>query len=166
MLLWFIGTSFVAVWFVFRDDKFDYRVLALGALVPDIVDIPTGGAWVMHSVVSSVAVLAIVMAVARRGSFRRRRWLALPIGMMMHLVFDGAFNNTEVFWWPFAGISFNGASVPSLDRMPVNIALEIAGAAMLLWVWRTNELSTKENRDRFVSSGRLVGATTKDVGQC
>ena len=166
MLLWFIGTSFVAVWFVFRDDKFDYRVLALGALVPDIVDIPTGGAWVMHSVVSSVAVLGIVMAVARRGSVRRRRWLALPIGMMMHLVFDGAFNNTEVFWWPFAGTSFNGASVPSLDRMSVNIVLEIAGAAMLLWVWRTNELSNKANRDRFVSSGRLVGATTKDVGQC
>jgi hypothetical protein len=50
--------------------------------------------------------------------------------------------------------------------MPVNIVLEIAGAAMLLWVWRTNELSKKANRDRFVSSGRLVGATTKDVGQC
>ncbi|MFN5601545.1 MAG: hypothetical protein ACK48T_05410 [Acidimicrobiaceae bacterium] len=166
MLLWFIGTSFIAVWFVFRDDKFDYRVLALGALVPDIVDLPTGGAWIMHSVVSSVAALVIVMAVARRGSARRRRWLALPIGMMMHLVFDGAFNNTEVFWWPFAGTSFNGASVPSLDRMPLNIALEIAGAAMLIWVWRTNELSLKANRDRFISSGRLVGATSKDVGQC
>lgn len=164
MLLWFLGTSFLAVWFVFRDDKFDYRVLALGALLPDIIDIPTGGAWVMHSVVASVAVLAAVMAVARRGSVRRRRWLALPIGMMMHLVFDGAFNNTRIFWWPFAGTSFDGAPVPSLDRMAINVVLEIIGAALLVWMWRTNEMSQRANRQRFMMSGRLVGATTKDVG--
>lgn len=164
MLLWFLGTSFLAVWFVFRDDKFDYRVLALGALLPDIIDIPTGGAWVMHSVVASVAVLAAVMAVARRGSVRRRRWLALPIGMMMHLVFDGAFNNTRIFWWPFAGTSFDGAQVPSLDRMAINVVLEIIGAVLLVWMWRTNEMSQRANRQRFMMSGRLVGATTKDVG--
>lgn len=166
MFLWFLGTSFLAVWFVFRDDKFDYRVLALGALLPDIVDIPTGGAWVMHSVVASVAVLAGVMAVARRGSVRRRRWLALPIGMMMHLIFDGAFNNTNTFWWPFFGVSFGGASIPSFDRMVLNSVLEIIGAALLVWMWRTHEMSQRENRQRFIASGRLVGATTKDVGQC
>ena len=84
MFFWFLGTSFVAVWFVFRDDRFDYRVLALGVVLPDIVDSVTGGVWVMHSVVASVVVLAGVMAIARRGSLRRRRWLALPIGMLLH----------------------------------------------------------------------------------
>lgn len=166
MFFWFLGTSFVAVWFVFRDDRFDYRVLALGALVPDIIDIVTGGVWVMHSVVSSVVVLAFVMAIARRGSLRRRRWLALPIGMLMHLVFDGAFNSTETFWWPFAGFTFVNESIPSLNRMPLNILLELIGLALLGWMWKINQLSRRDNRARFLSTGRLVGATSSDPGTC
>ena len=166
MFFWFLGTSFVAVWFVFRDDRFDYRVLALGALVPDIIDIVTGGVWVMHSVVSSVVVLAFVMAIARRGSLRRRRWLALPIGMLMHLVFDGAFNSTETFWWPFAGFTFVNESIPSLNRMPLNILLELIGIALLGWMWKINQLSRRDNRARFLSTGRLVGATSSDPGTC
>ena len=166
MFLWFLGTSAIAVWFVFRDDRFDYRVLFLGVLLPDIIDAATGGAWVMHSVTASVVVLATVMAVARRGSERRRRWLALPIGTFMHLVFDGAFNNTRVFWWPFTGGSFGGARIPSLDRPGLDVILELAGAAMLVWLWRTNDLSDPTARRRFVRSGRLVGGTNARVGEC
>ncbi|MGA0117566.1 MAG: hypothetical protein ACO3JF_04160 [Ilumatobacteraceae bacterium] len=166
MFFWFLGTSFIAVWFVFRDDRFDYRVLALGALLPDVVDILSGGVWVMHSVVASVLVLGVVMAGARRGSVRRRRWLALPIGMLLHLVFDGAFNSTEAFWWPFAGHNFVDESIPSLNRMSLNIVLEVVGLAMLAWMWKINEMSVRANRLRFISTGRLVGATSTDVGQC
>lgn len=166
MFFWFLGTAAVAVWFVFRDDRFDYRVLALGALLPDLIDIPAGQAWVMHSIVASVLLLTGVMVVARRGSVRRRRWLALPIGTFFHLVFDGAFNNTAVFWWPFAGLGFSGSSVPSLDRMTINIVLEIAGLAMLAWLWRTNGLSQPAQRQRFFRTGQLVGGTQVDTGTC
>lgn len=166
MFLWFVGTASVTVWFVFRDDRFDYRVLALGALAPDIIDSATGGSWVMHSVTASIALLVVVMAVARRGSVRRRRWLALPIGTLLHLVFDGAFNNTQNFWWPFAGLSFDNRSIPSFDRMALNIVLEIAGCVMLWWMWRTNELSDLDRRERFVRTGNLLGATTKEAGTC
>lgn len=166
MLFWFVGTAFVTVWFVFRDDRFDYRVLALGALLPDIVDLLTGGAWVMHSITASVALLVVVMATARRGSLRRRRWLALPIGTMMHLVFDGAFNNTGNFWWPFTGLSFDGSNVPSLDRMPLNIVLETAGLAMLWWIWRTNQLSDRARRERFLRTGHLLGTSANGGGTC
>jgi hypothetical protein len=76
--------------------------------------------------------------------------------MFMHLVFDGAFNNTKVFWWPFAGFNFGGASIPSFDRMWLDVVLEIAGAAMLAWVWRTNNLSSSEARREFFRTGRLV----------
>ena len=65
MFLWFLGTAAIAVWFVFRDDRFDYRVLALGAILPDVIDLITAGAWIMHSVVTSVVILGVVMAVAR-----------------------------------------------------------------------------------------------------
>jgi hypothetical protein len=96
------------------------------------------------------------MAFARRGTAARRMSLAIPIGMFMHLVFDGAFNNTKVFWWPFAGFDFGGASIPSFDRLGLDVILEIAGAAMLFWVWRTNNLSSPSVRQEFFRTGRLV----------
>lgn len=166
MLLWFLGTSFIAVWFVFRDDQFDYRVLFLGAVAPDVVGLVPGGAWVMHSVVAPIVALVVVMAIARRGSVRRRRWLALSIGMFMHLVFDGAFNNTKNFWWPLTGVSIKTSSLPSFDRMGLNVLLELAGAAMLLWGWKANNLSSPVARERFVRTGRLVGAVNGEVGKC
>lgn len=166
MFFWFLGTAALAVWFVFRDDRFDYRVLALGALLPDIVDGVTGGAWVMHSVIASVGLLTAVMVIARRGSVRRRRWLALPIGTFFHLVFDGAFNNTNVFWWPFAGLNVGDVALPSLDRMSLNILLEVAGLAMLVWLWRVNKLSNPQQRQRFIRTGQLIGGTEIDAGSC
>lgn len=155
MFFWFLGTAVVAVWFVFRDEKFDYRTLMIGALLPDFIDIPTGGVWVFHSVTASVVVLAVVMAMWRRGSLRRRSLLGVPIGMFFHLVFDGAFANTESFWWPFTGITMDSARVPSIDRGPFNVLLEAAGLAMLAWVWRRAALARPEHRRVFLSSGVL-----------
>lgn len=166
MFFWFLGTAVVAVWFVFRDDRFDYRVLCLGALAPDIVDLPTGGAWVMHSLLTSVAVLVVVMALFRRGSPRRRQWLALPIGMFLHLVFDGVFNNTELFWWPLAGFDIGQVNVPSLDRMGANIVLEVVGVVLLAWMWRMHSLSDAGARRRFLRTGQLTGGDGGGVGTC
>ena len=42
---------------------------------------------------------------ARRASC----WLGLPIGTMLHLVFDGAWTDTDLFWWPLGGWSFDDA---------------------------------------------------------
>lgn len=155
MFFWFLGTAVIAVWFVFRDEKFDYRTLMLGALLPDIVDIPTGGMWVAHSVTVSVVVLAAVMAVWRRGSSARRSLLGVPIGMFFHLVFDGAFANTESFWWPFTGISMESANVPSIDRGLLNVLHELVGVALLAWVWRRAALATPDNRRLFMTTGVL-----------
>jgi hypothetical protein len=166
VFFWFLGTAVVAVWFVFRDDRFDYRVLCLGALAPDIVDLPTGGAWVMHSLLTSVAVLVVVMALFRRGSPRRRQWLALPIGMFLHLVFDGVFNNTELFWWPLAGFDIGQVNVPSLDRMGANIVLEVVGVVLLAWMWRMHSLSDAGARRRFLRTGQLTGGDGGGVGTC
>ena len=156
MFLWFIGTATIAVLFIFRDDRFDYRYLALGAVLPDVIDGVTGGAWIFHSVLGSVVALGLVMATARRGTARRRRGLAIPIGMFMHLVFDGAFNNTKVFWWPFAGFNFGGSPIPSFDRLVLDVIFELAGAAMLWWIWRENNLELPERRAEFFRTGRLV----------
>lgn len=156
MLLWFVGTSVLSVWFVFRDTRFDNRFLVLGALLPDVVDGIWGGARAFHSVTTSVVVLTIVMlsTIGRRPV--RRRLLAIPIGLFLHLVFDGAFADTGTFWWPVAGISFDGARLPVVDRGWFNLVLEAIGVALVVHIVRRFGLGDPECRRRLWSDGSLT----------
>ena len=134
MILWFAGGACLAVWLVFGDPRIDFRLVALGAVLPDVIDLPFGGARIAHTLVFSVGLLFAVMAATRRGDRRRRVWLALPIGTFMHLVLDGMWTRSEVFWWPFFGRSFGGTDLPSLDRPVLLLVLqEAAGVLALLW---------------------------------
>ena len=155
MLAWFVGTAVVSVWFVFRDPRFDYRMLAIGALVPDLIDVPLRQARWAHSLTVAVAVLALVMAVTAGRKPIRKVLLAVPIGMLLHLVWDGAFSATEVFWWPFSG-SWGQHRVPSLERGWANVLFELAGAAMLVWVYRHFGLADPVRRRDLVRRGVLV----------
>ena len=135
MLLWFAGTATAAAWVVFSDRNLDWRVLTLGALLPDVIDVPFGGARLGHTLACSVVLLAAVMLGTRgRGRTTRKRLLALPMGTFMHLVFDNAWATTAVFWWPAMGTSFGSARLPSLDRPLAVVAVqEIVGLVALWW---------------------------------
>ena len=164
MLLWFIGTAIVSVHFVFNDPRFDYRLLVVGALLPDLVDVPLGRAGWAHSVTVAVAVLAAVMLATRRGSPHRGLLLGLPIGMLLHLVWDGAFAMTAVFWWPFSG-GWGDIGVPSVGRGWFSLVLEVAGAAMLWRLWRRFGLADPQRRTAFVRHGALVVRSTGQGGE-
>ncbi|NBS27615.1 MAG: hypothetical protein EBS70_01820, partial [Actinobacteria bacterium] len=105
MLFWFVGTSVATVWIVFRDPTFKFRLVILGALLPDVID-GVSGARVAHSVVSVVVAMTIVMLVTFGRKPARKSWLAMVIGLFLHLVFDFAFANTAMFWWPLGGVGF------------------------------------------------------------
>ena len=121
MLFWFVGTSVASVWSVFRDPKFAYRWVIVGALVP------------MFSVVTVVGVLTAVMLLTIGKKAVRKNFLAMTIGLFLHLVFDGAFLNTEMFWWPLAGLSIDGYEIPLVERGFLNIPFEIVGVGLILW---------------------------------
>ena len=121
MFFWFIGAAVASVWSVFRDPKFAYRWVIVGALMP------------VFSVVTVVGVLTAVMLLTIGKKAVRKNYLALTIGLFMHLVFDGAFLNTKMFWWPLAGFTIDGYSVPLLERGFLNTPLEIVGVALILW---------------------------------
>lgn len=158
MILWFAGTAFLAVWLVFRDPALDHRLVIVGALLPDAIDAWTGGPWLFHTVLAGVVLLLGIVLVTRGQRLRRRRWIALPIGLFLHLVFDGVWNDSELFWWPAFGVGegLGEGSLPTFERaLAVNLVLEIAGLVVLVWAWRRFRLGEPERRTTFLRTGRL-----------
>jgi hypothetical protein len=156
VFFWFVGLSALVVWLVFRDPAFDYRLVALGALLPDLIDGVFGGARLLHKLLASVVLLVAVMLTTRHRRLARRRLLAVPIGTFLHLVLDAMWTVTEVFWWPFFGWSFEDAPLPSLDRPTgLVVLMELAGLAVIVWWWRRFGLDDPSRRRTFVRTGRV-----------
>lgn len=156
MLLWFAGAALVVVWQVFRDPAIDYRLVVAGALAPDVVDAALGAPHLGHTLVASAALLAAVMVATRGRRGARRRLLAVPIGTFLHLVLDGVWARTAVFWWPAFGLRFPGDGLPSLSRPVVVLAVqEAVGLAALMWWWQRFRLGEPDRRRHFARTGRL-----------
>lgn len=155
VFFWFIGTAVLAVWYVFHDARFDNRFLIVGALAPDAIDAIWGGARGFHSLIGSVTVLVVVMVATIGRRVERRRLLAIPIGLFLHLVFDGAFADTGVFWWPFTGLSFDAARLPVAERGMLNVLLEVIGVGLCVHAWRIFGLGRSDRRREFLGRGTL-----------
>ena len=124
MLVWFIVGSLVAVSLVFDSPALDHRFVAGGAVLP-VAEGLVGGPWLLHTLVAGVAVLAVVMLLTRGRRPGRQRWLGVPIGMFIHLVLDGTWTDTGLFWWPVAGMDeLGGSVVPEFARLPGTLLLE------------------------------------------
>ena len=155
MLIWFAVVSVVMVAFVFRSPAIDYRTVMIGAVLP-VFEGFLGGPMVFHSVVGAVVLLAGVMAVTSGRRVLRRRLLGIPIGVMCHLVLDGSFTRTAVFWWPVSGTAFASGTIPEWDHLAVSLVLELVGVAVAWWAWGTFGLHDDEARRRFREDGRLT----------
>jgi hypothetical protein len=160
VFFWFVGTAIVAVWYVFRDPRFDYRLLVLGSVLPladglfAVGDGP-GMRW-MHSLAFSVGLLVVVMAVTAGRKPQRKLLLGLPIGTFLHLVFDGAWATTDVFWWPVGGWNLDGHRLPEVQRGWLSVVLEAAGVAIVVWIWRRDRLADPARRRELLRTGRLL----------
>ena len=132
---------------VYRDPKVDLRLLALGAVLPNLVDKPLtllfpdsfpAGRTVAHALVVSAAVMTVVLLTTRRGG-RRRAFMAVAIGMLLHLALDAMWTEPEVLFWPVLGVEFppdaGGGGWPSLVvpfQSPWNWILEAVGLVYLI----------------------------------
>lgn len=154
MLLWFVGPSILLVWSVFRSPAADYRVVAAGALLP-LVELPFGEPRLFHSLSGAAVLLGAVMIGARGQRLVQRRLLGLPIGLLMHLVLDGAWADSRGFWWPFLGTSWSPAELPEIGRGPFNLVLEAAGAAACWWGWHRFRLAEPDRWHLFAHTGRV-----------
>ena len=154
MLLWYAGLSVVIVLLVFQSAGIDYRLVAVGSLLPLAVDLPVRHLWIGHTLLGSVVLLVLVMLLTiGRPRLLRRRLLCLPIGAFCGLALSAAWTNTDVFWWPFTGSTLPDAA---LLPAPGVVALEeLAGIAAIAWVVHRCALTDPARREELLRSGRL-----------
>ncbi len=168
MLFWHIGASVAFVRYAFRDPNMDLRFLGVGAILPDIIDLPLAiGGWDTfgtvrlfgHSMVFSGALMLVVLVVTRRGSWRKRL-LLLAIGALVHLALDAMWRAPETLWWPFLGSGFTtsgfatyGAYVAELVRNPLVWLGEVVGIMYLVWLSFRSGLGEPAARTALLRTG-------------
>ncbi|MCI0543702.1 MAG: hypothetical protein L0Z49_04540 [Actinobacteria bacterium] len=170
MLFWHLGATLWLFRWIFRDPKVDVRFLLLGAVLPDLVDIPLG-TWLLaatystselwaHTLLVPSLYMAGVVLATRRGR-RRRALMAVGVGWLLHLLLDGMWLDREVFHWPFFGAIPSGeAPFWSLAwgralSDPWRWALEAVGIVYLVWLWRALGLGSSPRRRAVLGSGIL-----------
>ena len=177
MLLWHLGATLWLFRWIFRDPKVDVRFLLLGAVLPDLIDLPigtifwpdsfsTGELW-SHSLLFTTIYMSGVLILTRRGR-RRRAFMALGIGWLFHLFLDGMWTDPEVFLWPFFGWDIPIGLMPywplAWERAmsdPWRWITEVVGLAYLARLWFALGLNTKETREDVKATGRLPGYAAK-----
>ena len=170
MLFWHVGATIAVTRYAFRDETMDLRFLALGAILPDLIDSPIGLAyWAQfqsvrlgaHSLMFATVLLGAVMAATRRGR-PRKRWMPLAIGVLLHLVLDGMWRSPSTLWWPFLGWEFDATSFATagayLEWLLSDVrtwALEAVGLVYLVILAYRSDLGDPDARKLLITTGRV-----------
>jgi hypothetical protein len=156
VFLWYVGLSVFGVATIFRSSGIDYRLVAVGSLLPLLLDLPFGYRAFGYTLLFAVALLAIVMlGTIGRPRLLRRRWLCLPIGVFAGLILSAAFTNTDLFWWPFLGTAFPHDSL--LPAWWVVLIEELMGLFVCWVLVGQHDLYLPGPREEFFRTGRLTG---------
>ncbi len=134
-------------------ESLDDRALALGSLLPDMLDKPlglilaadlvgNGTRSVGHTLVFALALLAA--AGAATVAFRRAFPMALALAAAGHLALDSMWNHARILLWPLYGWRFPlreettvtewTASTLSVFMGRMADPLELAGLAAICWI--------------------------------
>lgn len=155
MLIYLPSIAILLTYFIFQSKGIDYRTVAIGSLLPFIVDVFIGHASLGHSFLFSVIVLtAIMLGTISRPRLLRRRLLCISIGMFFALVLSGAFLYEQMWWWPMSHKS-SGEELSITPSLTVWIIRDIIGLIALYIIVGIGELYKKEKRKEFFSTGRL-----------
>ena len=160
MFFWYLGPSVIGIHEVFRSRGLDYRLIALGSLLPVLLDAPTGHVGYGHSMVLVVAVLTLVMVgTIGRSRLLRRRLVCVPIGWFCGLVLSGAFLHDHAFLWPLLGS--DPGHVGLLPPPTLLVLAEASGLAIVIWSVGRFGLNRPGPRTAFLQTGRLVEVEAK-----
>lgn len=172
MLFWHLGMTCAIVFLALGARRIDYRVVLLGAILPDLIDKPIGriffadhfqnGRLYGHTLlVATVTLLAVQLTL--RGA-TARRWFILPICMLIHQVLDGMWNDPIIWFWPLFGTEFPPDPIADywlevLTRPlehPWELVKELIGIGALVFLFRAYRLQEPALRQRFLRKGELI----------
>lgn len=171
MLFWHLGGSLWLFRWIFGDSKVDIRFLLLGAILPDLIDLPigtmlfadvfsTGELW-MHSLIAPALYMSLVLVFTRRGG-RRRTFMAVGVGWLFQPLLDGVWVDQAVFFWPFFGFEIPPGETPywplaweRAQNDPWRWVKDAAGLSYLVWLWFASGLNDRMRRRSLWSTGRL-----------
>ncbi|GMQ94026.1 MAG: hypothetical protein BMS9Abin12_1508 [Acidimicrobiia bacterium] len=170
MFFWHIGATVAFIRYAFRDEAMDLRFLALGAILPNLIDAPIGalmwGTWRAprlwsHSLVFGSVMMVAVLVVTSRG-VSRKRWMLLSTGVLMHLALDAMWADPQTLWWPFLGWEFTKSNFATFAEYAAAVlqgswmwAGEAVGLAYLAYLWGKAELGQSGARRMLLSTGRV-----------
>ncbi|MEM7275180.1 MAG: hypothetical protein AAF547_19020 [Actinomycetota bacterium] len=155
MLIWFAVAAPFLVAEIFKSPMVDYRMVALGALLP-LIEVVIGQPFVLHTLLGPVVVLTVVMLGTINRRLLRRRLLGIPIGMFFHLVLDATWSSPRLFWWPAFGFSLADEPVPETTGVAWRLLLELAGIALAVFAYRRYGLDRPAARTRLLRTGHLT----------
>jgi hypothetical protein len=147
MILWHLGGAIFLFRWIFRDPKVDLRLLALGALLPDVADLvagvflgePTRQRFGHALVVPTILAIGILLT-TRRGR-KRRQLMTVVVAWLFHLLLDGTWVREETFLWPFFGTGFaewpEGSLLERAFSDPWRWMREAVGLGYLVALWRS-----------------------------
>jgi len=139
----------VIAWLASFSERIDFRILLIGALLPDIIDKPIGGIIFRDElssgrIYSHTLLFLIIIAVAGLLLYRLRGsiWmLVFAFGTFFHHILDQIWLMPETMLWPILGTEFERLPVTDwlslwfsdfFSRLDIFIP-EIIGLGVLLW---------------------------------
>lgn len=171
MFFWHVGATIGFVRYAFRDEAMDLRFLAVGAILPDLIDTPIGiwmwSSWQTtrlwsHSLLFGSILMMAVLVMTSRGP-RRKQWMLVSIGVLVHLALDAMWADPETLWWPFLGWSFAGTGFAAFGDYAMSVmsdpwmwAGETVGLVYLAVLARSSGLGERHNRTTLLSTGRVT----------
>ncbi len=155
MLFYLVGLSTLLTFFIFRSVGIDYRYVAIGSLLPVLIDVLIGRPLAGHAFIFPVVLLVGIMLVTIPASrLLRRKLLCIPIGVFWTLILQGTFMFNYLWFWPFSSEDQNYlmSLFPSFGFW---ILRDIVGMISIYILFSIGELYKKEKLDVFLKTGRI-----------
>jgi membrane-bound metal-dependent hydrolase YbcI (DUF457 family) len=153
-------------WWAGLVHKIDYRLVLIGALLPDIIDKPVGqfffrdffgnGRIFAHTLLFLILITGIGWFVYKR--FQKNWFLVIAFGVLLHLVLDQMWMISRTLLWPLYGFDFYKGEVDAWFaglwqefQRPVVYLSELIG--FLIMVWFFLSLVIRKKLFAFIKQG-------------
>jgi len=156
-------------WFNSLARQMDYRLIIVGAILPDIIDKPIGmllfrnffssGRIFCHTLLFLVILSSVAVYLFKKWG---QTWLiALSFGTFMHLILDGMWLTPRTLLWPAYGWAFERTDLShwlknllyALRTNPIVFLPELVGAIILLGFFV--QLARKGKLLLFIKKGTI-----------